>query len=76
MRFTGIHVANWRNFTNVDVDLQRRVFLVGANASGKSNLLDMFRFLRDIAAVGGGFQRAVSSRGGVTKLRCLFARRY
>ncbi|HEX7240183.1 MAG TPA: ATP-binding protein, partial [Longimicrobiaceae bacterium] len=53
---------------------QRRVFIVGPNAAGKSNLLDAFRFLRDIADPEGGFQRAVKSRGGVSQLRCLHAR--
>jgi predicted ATPase len=76
LRFTKIKLQSWRNFTEVDVDLQRRVFLVGPNASGKSNFLDVFRFLRDIVSVGGGFQDAVLRRGGVSKLRCLAARRY
>jgi len=50
--------------------------LVGPNASGKSNLLDVFRFLRDIATTeGGGLQKAVKDRGGVSKLRSLAARR-
>jgi predicted ATPase len=76
LRFTKIKLQSWRNFTNVDVDLQNRVFLVGPNASGKSNLLDVFRFLRDIVSIGGGFQEAVLRRGGVSKLRCLAARQY
>ena len=75
-RFTGLSLENWRNFVNVDVELQRRAFLVGPNASGKSNLLDAFRFLYDIAAVGGGFQEAVRRRGGVSGIRALSARRY
>ena len=49
---------------------------MGPNAAGKSNLLDVFRFLHDIVAVGGGFQEAVRKRGGVSKLRSLAARRY
>jgi predicted ATPase len=70
------HLENWRNFATVEVDLQRRVFLIGPNASGKSNFLDVFRFLHDIVAVGGGFQEAVRKRGGVSRIRCLAARRY
>lgn len=67
---------NWRNFQRIDVPLRERQFIVGPNASGKSNLLDVFRFLRDIARVnGGGFQKAVKDRGGVSKIRCLAARR-
>jgi predicted ATPase len=76
LRFSKIVLRNWKNFTQVEVPLQRRVFLVGPNASGKSNFLDAFRFLRDIASPGGGFQDAVRRRGGVSALRCLAARRY
>ena len=76
MRFTHISLENWRNFAKVDVDLQRRGFLIGPNASGKSNLLDVFRFLRELVSVGGGFEHAVHKRAGVSGLRCLAARRH
>ena len=49
--------------------------MIGPNASGKSNLLDVFRFLRDIAKPGGGLQRAMFQRGGLSKVRCLAARK-
>jgi predicted ATPase len=74
LRFTKVLLENWRNFTQVDARLGRRVFLVGPNASGKSNLLDAFRFLHDIVAIGGGLQSAVKNRGGVSRVRCLAAR--
>ncbi len=74
MRLTSVQLENWRNFTRVDVALQQRAFLVGPNASGKSNLLDVFRFLHDIVSVGGGFQEAVRKRGGVSRLRSLSSR--
>lgn len=65
---------NWRNFQQINVPLRERQFIVGPNASGKSNLLDIFRFLRDIVKVdGGGFQKAVKDRGGISKIRCLAA---
>lgn len=76
MKFTRLKLENWRNFLSVNVPLQKRVFLVGPNASGKSNLLDAFRFLRDIADPRGGFQVAVGRRGGVSQIRSLHARRY
>lgn len=76
LRFTSIQAENWRNFGKIEVPLQRRAFIVGPNASGKSNFLDLFRFLRDIVSVGRGFELAVQSRGGVSGLRSLFARRY
>ncbi len=76
LRFTNVHIENWKNFTRVEVPLQTRAFLIGPNASGKSNLLDVFRFLNDLVRVGGGFQEAVRVRGGVSRLRSLAARRY
>lgn len=75
-RFARIRLENWKNFASVDVALERRAFLVGPNASGKSNFLDVLRFLRDLVTMGGGFQEAVERRGGVSAIRCLAARRY
>jgi predicted ATPase len=76
MIISRIILKNWRNFRTVDVPLRDRIFLVGPNASGKSNMLDVFRFLRDIAKAGGGLQKAVETRGGVSKIRCLAARKH
>lgn len=76
LRFATIELKNWKNFAQVNVALQNRIFCVGPNASGKSNFLDVFRFLRDLALAGGGFQEAIRRRGGVTAIRSLAARRY
>lgn len=76
MIVSHIILKNWRNFRDVDVTLGNRAFLVGPNASGKSNFLDVFRFFRDIVKPGGGLQKAVSDRGGISKIRCLAARQY
>ncbi len=75
MIVTHLRLKNWRNFRDVDVNLTDRTYLLGANASGKSNFLDVFRFLRDISKPqGGGLQKAIHDRGGIQKLRCLRAR--
>lgn len=74
MIISRIKLKNWKNFKDIDVPLKSRVFMVGPNASGKSNFLDVFRFLRDIAKPGGGLQNAVLDRGGISKIRCLAAR--
>ena len=74
LKFTKLRLKNWKNFKHVEVELQNRMFLVGPNASGKSNLLDAFRFLRDLASLGGGFGEAVHRRSGVNSIRCLAAR--
>ncbi|MYC37563.1 MAG: AAA family ATPase [Chloroflexi bacterium] len=74
MIITRLKLTNWRNFTEVDVPLQDRAFIIGPNASGKSNLLDAIRFLRDVAKrEGGGLQAAVRGRGGVPQIRSLSA---
>jgi len=76
MFITHIKVKNWRNFREAEVDLTQPVsYLIGPNASGKSNLIDVFRFLRDICKpTGGGLQHAVRLRHGLKKVRCLHAR--
>ena len=76
MRLRRLVLKNWRNFKSVEIDVPDRLFIVGPNASGKSNLLDALRFLRDVAAVGGGLQQAVRQRGGLRHVRCLAARNY
>ena len=62
MFISRLKLKNWKNFKDVDIPLTDRVFVVGPNASGKSNLLDVFRFLRDIAKPGGGLQKAVTDK--------------
>ena len=76
MIISRVILKNWKNIKDVDISLRDRVFVVGPNASGKSNFLDVFRFLRDIAKPGGGLQKAVTDRGGISKIRCLAARTF
>lgn len=73
LQFSRVSLVNWKNFTSCDVALAARVFLVGPNASGKSNFLDVFRFVRDLASPGGGLQEAVRRRGEMPMLRSLAA---
>lgn len=76
MHISRIKLKNWRNFKGGEIlDLPQSVFILGPNASGKSNFLDAIRFLRDVAKLrGGGLQDAIERRGGVGKIRCLHAR--
>jgi predicted ATPase len=75
MRISRLKLENWKNFRDIDVPLTQRLFVIGPNAAGKSNFLDAVRFLRDVCHPEGGFQRAVKTRGGVSQIRCLHARR-
>jgi len=74
LKITKITLKNWMNFSNITVHLDNRLFIIGANASGKSNFLDALRFMRDIVKHGGGLQYALALRGGLKKIRCLSAR--
>ncbi|MFK0343429.1 recombination protein F [compost metagenome] len=75
MIITKLTLKNWRNFRKIEVPLGVRTYIIGANATGKSNLLDVFRFIRDISKpAGGGLQKAIEDRDGIKKLRCLQAR--
>lgn len=74
LRFTHLLAISWRNFVKAEVTPGERLILAGPSGAGKTNLLDAFRFLSDLAAPGGGFQRAVEARGGVHRVRCLTAR--
>ncbi|MFD2185110.1 AAA family ATPase [Rhodoplanes azumiensis] len=90
LRFTRVKLTNWRNFRSAEVNLSSRAFLVGPNASGKSNFLDALRFLRDLAKPTGGLATALASRSrpasgaatsptaaalsGLSAVRCLEAR--
>jgi len=72
MRLSRLTLQNWKNFKNAEASLARRAFLIGPNASGKSNFLDALRFLREVATIGLG--QATQARGGVSLIRCLAAR--
>lgn len=52
MKLTHIAITNWRNFAHIEFDLSSRLFVVGPNSSGKTNLLAALRFLGDIARRG------------------------
>ena len=76
LRIQRAILNNWRNFVYADVALGQRMFFIGPNAAGKSNFLDVLRFLQDIVVIGGGLEEAIRKRGGVSDLRCLAARRF
>lgn len=75
MIITRIKLENWKNFADVDVACGKRMFLIGPNASGKSNFLDSLLFLRDVAQY--GLEHAVvTQRGGMKSIRYINARQH
>ena len=69
MAITKIRISNFKSFADQTVELHDFNPLVGANASGKSNFVQVFTFLRDIARH--GLEDAISLQGGVAYLRNL-----
>ena len=69
MTVTKIRISNFKSFADQTVELNDFNLLVGANASGKSNFVQAFRFLGDIATH--GLEDAISLQGGVEYLRNL-----
>jgi len=57
-----VKVQNFKSFADVDLELERLNVVVGANAAGKSNLVSVFGFLRDLCR--SGLDGAVSAQGG------------
>ena len=72
---TRLEFQAWRNFSRqTEIHLGGRAFFIGPNASGKSNILDALRFLREVAGV--GLQDAVAMGGGMSEIRSLHTRRF
>jgi predicted ATPase len=67
MKITELSVSNFRSFERLNLELDTFNVLIGANASGKSNFVEIFKFLRDIA--NHGLQNAVSMQGGMAYLK-------
>ncbi len=62
MAIRRLKVSNFRSFNELDIELGDFNVLIGANASGKSNFIEVFRFLRDIRK--DGLRNAVALQGG------------
>ncbi|MEQ8192736.1 MAG: AAA family ATPase [Candidatus Eremiobacterota bacterium] len=67
MCIKNIEVNNFKSFRNIDLELGNFNIFIGSNASGKSNFIRIFEFLRDIAV--SGLDNAISIQGGVEYLR-------
>jgi predicted ATPase len=48
MAITNIKVSNFKSFKDLDLNLGRFNVVIGANASGKSNFVEIFRFLKTL----------------------------
>ena len=67
MSIKKLIVSNFKSFNEMEIELNNFNVLIGANASGKSNFVHIFEFLRDI--VNHGLTNALSMQGGIEYLR-------
>jgi predicted ATPase len=68
---TRLKVQNFRSLSNFELELGPVNILVGPNMAGKSNVIDVFRFLFDLLHPGSGQQglwSAVNNRGAASDL--------
>lgn len=61
MAIKRVKVSNFKSFKDLDIQLGRFTVLIGANASGKSNFVQIFKFIRDINNL--GLDNAISLQG-------------
>lgn len=66
MKIKKLHIENFKSFGKLEVAFQSINLLIGANASGKSNLITLFEFLKNIQAY--GIEDAISRMGGFNSL--------
>lgn len=67
---TRLRFKNWRSLRDVEInDLTPITVFIGANSSGKTNILDALYFLRESSE--DGVLQAVQNRGGEERVRSL-----
>lgn len=67
MILKSVCVKNFKSFKKLNVELNRSNIIIGPNASGKSNFIEIFKFIRDICHF--GLSNAISIQGGTQYLR-------
>ncbi len=67
MRIRRLRVKNFKSFKEIDIELENLNVLIGANASGKSNFLEILEFLKDISSI--GLVNAIEKHGGAKYIK-------
>lgn len=61
MFIKSIKAKNFKNFKELKIELNSLNLLVGANASGKSNFIQLLKFIKDLSQY--GFENSISLQG-------------
>ena len=67
MNISNIEITNFKSIDHVKIQLSDFNVLIGANAAGKSNIVNLFQFLGDIFNL--GLNDAISLQGGRDYIR-------
>jgi len=62
-----LKLKNFKSFKDVEIELGNLNVLIGPNAGGKTNLINVFRFLRSLESE--GLNNAISLHGGFYSIR-------
>jgi len=65
---TRLHIKNFKSLKNINLPLNSLNVLCGKNGSGKSNIIDSIRFLKDSLRL--GLKDAIAKRGGIKDILC------
>jgi len=63
MTIKQIKIKNFKSFKEDEIKLDKFNVLIGANASGKSNFVQILKFIKDLSEY--GVENAISMQGGV-----------
>ena len=63
MYIKSISIKNFKSIEKAEIEFQPLTMIVGANASGKSNIINVFRFIENIMT--DGIENAVALQGGI-----------
>ncbi|MCL6466619.1 MAG: AAA family ATPase, partial [candidate division WOR-3 bacterium] len=69
MAIKKVKISNFKSFKDLEIELGKFNVLIGTNASGKSNFVQILKFLRDITNY--HLDNAISMQGGIEYLRNL-----
>ena len=66
MKITRIKAENFKSYKKIDIELNNLNFIIGGNASGKSNYVNLLKFFNDIIYY--GIDDAILLQGGIKYL--------